>query len=127
MCDFCFRGFSFQQFYCILVRRSQNEYLYMEGINLFQKKEVIFSDTIGVCRVDDIVKLSDNKKDTYHYYLLRSVFDKAKKAYIPVENHTVHLRALISSEEALKYQKEDNFNEKSDQLKNEIKYVLDTF
>ncbi len=55
---------------------------------MFQKKEVIYSETIGVCVVDDIVKLADSRKDTYNYYLLRSVFDKTKKAYIPVENHT---------------------------------------
>ena len=37
------------------------------GISLFQKKEIIYSETIGVCVVDDIVKLADNKKDTYNY------------------------------------------------------------
>ena len=63
---------------------------------MFQKKDVIYSETIGVCIVEDIVKLADNRKDTYSYYLLRSAFDKTKKAYIPVENHTVRLRALIT-------------------------------
>ncbi len=35
---------------------------------MFQKKEVIYSETIGVCVVDDIVKLADSRKDTYNYY-----------------------------------------------------------
>lgn len=92
---------------------------------MFQKKEIIYSETLGVCIVDDIVKLADNKKDTYYYYLLRSVFDKTKKAYIPVENHTVQLRNLITKAEALKLQAEDTFDEKSEQIKGEIRYVIE--
>lgn len=92
---------------------------------MFQKKEIIYSETLGVCSVDDIVKLADNKKDTYYYYLLRSVYDKAKKAYIPVENHTVQLRALITKEEALCLQKEEDFDKKSEQIKGEVRYVIE--
>lgn len=95
------------------------------GIVLFQKKEVIYSETIGVCIVDDIVKLADNKKDTYNYYLLRSVFDKTKKAYIPVENHTVQLRSLITLQEALTLQDEEHYDEKSEQEKGEVLYVTE--
>ena len=29
---------------------------------MFQKKDIIYSETIGVCVVDDIVKLADNKR-----------------------------------------------------------------
>ncbi|MDE7205219.1 MAG: CarD-like/TRCF domain protein [Lachnospiraceae bacterium] len=92
---------------------------------MFQKKEVIYSETIGVCIVDDIVKLADNKKDTYNYYLLRSVFDKTKKAYIPVENHTVQLRSLITLQEALTLQDEEHYDEKSEQEKGEVLYVTE--
>jgi len=92
---------------------------------LFQKKEIIYSETLGVCIVDDIVKLSDNRKDTYSYYLLRSVFDKAKKAYIPVENHSVKLRKLITAEEARAIKGTSNFDQLSQIVKNEISYVLD--
>lgn len=92
---------------------------------MFQKKEIIYSETLGVCSVDDIVKLADNKKDTYNYYLLRSVYDKSKKAYIPVENHTVQLRALIAKEEALDLQKEEDFDKKSEQIKGEVRYVIE--
>lgn len=92
---------------------------------MFQKKETIYSETIGVCIVDDIVKLADNRKDTYNYYLLRSVYDKAKKAYIPVENHTVQLRNLITLEAALELQRDDSFNEQSEQVKGEVRYVIE--
>ena len=92
---------------------------------MFQKKEIIYSETLGVCSVDDIVKLADNKKDTYNYYLLRSVYDKSKKAYIPVENHTVQLRALITKEEALDRQREKDFDKRSEQIKGEVRYVIE--
>lgn len=92
---------------------------------MYQKKEIIYSETIGVCIVDDIVKLADKKKDTYNYYLLRSLFDKSKKAYIPVENHAVQLRNLITPQEALALQNEKDYDEKSDQIKGEIKYVIE--
>ena len=88
---------------------------------MFQKKDMIFSETLGVCSVDDIVKLADNKKDTYYYYLLRSVYDKSKKAYIPVENHSVQLRELITKEEALCLQMEEDFDKKSEQIKGEVR------
>lgn len=92
---------------------------------MFQKKEVIYSETIGVCVVDDIVKLADNKKDTYNYYLLCSVFDKTKKAYIPVENHTVQLRNLITLQEALTLQDEEDYGEKSELVRREVAYVIE--
>lgn len=91
---------------------------------MFQKKEVIYSETIGVCIVDDVVKLANNKKEAYNYYLLRSVYDKTKKAYIPVENHTVQLRNLITLQEALTLQSEDNYDEKSEQVRGEVAYVI---
>ena len=92
---------------------------------MFQKKDIIYSETLGVCTVDDIVKLSDSRKDTYSYYLLRSLFDKTKKAYIPVENHSVKLRELISPEEAQALKNGDTFDQCSQIAKNEVTYVLD--
>lgn len=76
--------------------------------------------------MDDIVKLADSRKDTYNYYLLRSVYDKTKKAYIPVENHSVQLRNLITPGEAQTLQAQEDFNEKSEQEKGEIRYVIET-
>jgi len=92
---------------------------------LFQKKDIIYSETIGVCIVEDIVKLADNKKDIYQYYLLRSVFDRKKKAYIPVENHSVQLRNLISLQEAAAIQKAQDYEKKSAHVKEEVLYVIE--
>lgn len=92
---------------------------------MFQKKDIIYSETIGVCVVEDIVKLADNKRDIYQYYLLRSAFDRKKKAYIPVENHTVQLRNLITLEEALALQDAADYAEKSELVRGEAAYVIE--
>ena len=55
---------------------------------------------MGVCEVRDITKLSEDNGKNFDYYVLRSVYDKTKVSYIPVENHKVALRTLISQEKA---------------------------
>lgn len=88
---------------------------------MFNKNDVIFSDGIGVCKVSDIMNLSVNKGEPLKYYLLSSVFDKNKTAYIPVYDHKVLLRNLISVEEA----KQRTNNENMTVLeKKELEYVL---
>lgn len=67
---------------------------------MFEKKSIIFNENMGVCRVDDITGLSVQKVNPVFYYVLRSVYLKDKTAYIPVDNHTVVLRELITKEEA---------------------------
>ncbi|MCI8668969.1 MAG: hypothetical protein HFI34_05535 [Lachnospiraceae bacterium] len=67
---------------------------------MFQKKEYIFSESLGVCRVDDIAKLSSKNEEQRLYYVLKPEFDRAKASYIPVEGHKVLLRELISKEQA---------------------------
>lgn len=69
---------------------------------MFEKKQIIFSETLGVCLVKDIPKLSRDRGPQIPYYLLRSVYDKTKIAYIPVEEHQVVLRELIDVETAQK-------------------------
>ncbi len=69
---------------------------------IFQKKDIIFSETLGVCKIEDIVKLSADKINSYTYYVLKSIFTPNKMAYIPVEHHSVLLRELISKETAEK-------------------------
>lgn len=69
---------------------------------MFRKKEIIYSSGIGVCAVADIVNLSVNKKLPVQYYQLVSVYDQKKISYIPVEEHQVELRPLITKEEATK-------------------------
>jgi hypothetical protein len=74
--------------------------------------------------VEDIVKLSDNRKETYNYYLLKSIYDKSKKAYIPIENHSVQLRNLITYDEAKALFDDEDFKNQKDIIKGEVKYVL---
>lgn len=67
---------------------------------MFEKKTYIYNEAMGVCHIDDITKLISKKKEEVLYYVLRSYYEKDKVAYIPVQNHTVVLRELISLEEA---------------------------
>jgi len=69
---------------------------------MFEKKDIIFSETLGVCQVAELPKLAARNGDQVPYYGLRSIYDKSKVSYIPVENHQVHLRELISVEDAEK-------------------------
>lgn len=90
---------------------------------MFEKKEIIYSETLGVCRVAEITKLAAKNGDQILYYGLRSVFDDKKVSYIPVEHHQVQLRPLISYEEA-KRVSEASLKGLSVLQKNEIEYVL---
>lgn len=69
---------------------------------MFEKKDYLYSETMGVCQVTDIVKLSANGRMGAQilYYYLRPIEDKSKAAYIPVERHQVKLRPLMTKEEA---------------------------
>ena len=92
---------------------------------MFQKKQMIYSETQGVCRVENIVNLSATKgAPTVAYYVLKPVYTPEKVSYIPVENHQVVLRELFSVEEAeqLLNQPETKKNEK---LLATLKYVLE--
>ena len=63
---------------------------------MFEKKQIIYSETMGVCQVDNIVSLSATRGEAgVPYYVLRSVADKAKVSYIPVDHHQVVLRELL--------------------------------
>ena len=88
---------------------------------MFQKKDCIYSNGIGVCRVDDIVNLSPDKKMHVQYYVLRSVYDKDKVSYIPVNDHQVILRELITVDEANEKKKMEKLPEIE---RKEIEYVL---
>ncbi|MCR5282788.1 MAG: CarD family transcriptional regulator [Lachnospiraceae bacterium] len=69
---------------------------------MFEKKTYLYSENMGVCFVEDITKLVTAQKKEVLYYVLRPVYQKDKTGYIPVENHSVELRELISEEEAKK-------------------------
>jgi len=90
---------------------------------MFQKKQKIYSETQGVCIVDNIVQLPAGKGETLPYYVLKSVFDTSKVSYIPVNNHQVNLRELFSEEEAKALLKDPEL-EKNERLKAAVDYVL---
>ncbi|MBE5935233.1 MAG: CarD-like/TRCF domain protein [Lachnospiraceae bacterium] len=93
---------------------------------MFEKKDIIYSETIGVCRVDDITKLTQKKGETIAYYVLRSMENKDKVAYIPVDKHIVNLRNLIDYEEAKEMQSKLTKDD-SNLKKFEINFVINNY
>ncbi len=95
---------------------------------MFQKKDYIYSETMGVCLVADVTNLAPKKGTAVSYYVLKSVYQKDKVAYIPVENHSVELRELITPEQAKALSEEWKASEEEieeDQLrKGEVEFVL---
>ena len=89
---------------------------------MFQKKQKIYSETQGVCVVENIVQLPAGKGETLSYYVLKSISDE-KTSYIPVNNHQVVLRDLFTEEEARELSKSPEL-EKNEQLKAAVEYVL---
>ena len=77
---------------------------------MFEKKTYIYDEEMGVCFIEDIARLATKNKQELGYYVLRSVYRKDKVAYIPVENHEVQLRELITKEEAEKRREEWNMD-----------------
>ena len=89
---------------------------------MFQKKQQIYSETQGVCIVENIVQLPAGKGQTIPYYVLKSIMDE-KVSYIPVNNHQVVLRELFTEEEAQTMLQNPEL-EKNEQLKAAVQYVL---
>lgn len=91
---------------------------------MFQKKDIIYSGNIGVCVVTEIAKLTDKRGETVNYYGLKALRD-GKTAYVPVENHSVELRELLSINDAIEI-KNAKYDDCSANEKYEIDYVLQT-
>lgn len=91
---------------------------------MFQKKDIIFSEAIGVCRVDDVTKITMRVGESPMYYVLRSCYDKSKVSYIPVENHQVTLRELRSKEEIEQLLENTEAKQLSELEQGEAAYVL---
>ena len=89
---------------------------------MFQKKQKIYSETQGVCIVENIVQLPAGKGATLSYYVLKSVLDE-KTSYIPVKNHQVNLRELFTEEEARALLQDPEL-ENDERLKAAVHYVL---
>ena len=91
---------------------------------MFQKKDYIYSESMGVCLVADVTNLAPKKGTAVSYYVLKSVYQKDKVAYIPVENHTVELRELITPEQAQKLKEEWQRSE-DENLKKQLESFAD--
>ena len=96
----------------------------IHAFSMFQKKQIIYSETLGVCVVDNIVSLAASKREkAVPYYVLKPVFED-KVSYIPVEHHRVVLRDMFTREEALKLKETEQYkNDKH--LRQAVDYVLD--
>ena len=91
---------------------------------MFQKKQIIYSETLGVCQVENIVQLTVVKDaPTVAYYVLKPLFSKEKASYIPVENHQVALREIFSVEEAEELKQNEAYK-KDEKIKAAVDYVL---
>lgn len=89
---------------------------------MYQKKDYIFSETFGVCRIEDVTKLNRKNEEQRMYYVLKSI-ETGKTSYIPVEGHKVLLRPLVTKAEAM--EKRDTIDKEKQLLEwKEIEYVL---
>lgn len=92
---------------------------------MFQKKQYIYSETLGVCQVENIAQLGVDKNKQVSYYVLRPVFAREEVSYIPVENHQVMLRELFSEEEARQIERDPAVDLTKDlKLKDAVDFVL---
>ena len=96
----------------------------MEEERILKKNEIVFSDTLGVCRVTEVSNLSTKKGDSILYYRLQSVFNKDKFSYIPAHGHQMKLRDIISVDDAQEIKAKEDFEKLSLLEKQEIEYVL---
>jgi hypothetical protein len=90
---------------------------------MFQKKQYIYSETQGVCQVDNIVSLKTKRRAPMQYYVLKSVYEPQTISYIPVEGHKVELKELFSAEEA-KVLEHSELAKKDLKLQDAIDFVL---
>ncbi len=90
---------------------------------MFLKKQYIYSETLGVCKVENIVQLPAGKNGNVPYYVLRPEFEKEKVSYIPVEEHQVVLREMFSEEEARALEQDPHLKENV-KLKEAVDFVL---
>lgn len=96
------------------------------GKIIFQKKDYVYADNLGVCRVEEVTNLSEKNGTTTQYYGLRSMQHESTTAYFPVEGHEVNIRVLIAEEEAKSIIElsEEEKKEMDDKLLYEADFVL---
>lgn len=71
------------------------------GTIVFQKKDYVFADGLGVCKVEEVTNLATKNGTPTQYYGLKSI-QNATTAYFPVVGHEIVIRRLIDIEEAQK-------------------------
>ena len=89
---------------------------------MFEKKEIIYSETLGVCQVAELTRLGAKNGEQVLYYGLKSIADKKKVSYIPVDHHVL-LRPLITYEQAKELEANPP-EDMTDLQRGEIEYVL---
>lgn len=105
--------------------------LYVLGglLLMFQKKDYIMSENLGLCHVDDITKMVSKDGKQIMYYVLRSHYNKKKVSYIPVEEHQVKLRELMNKDEAKRLLESNTENDEvtryDDNICGEIAFLLE--
>lgn len=105
------------------MENQEKELVTTSEVVTFEKKDYVFVEDIGVCRVDEIAKLTQKDGMVVLYYGFRSMMTQTKTAYIPVENHSAKLRKLVTLEEATSYLEIDE--EKRNDLNTfEAKFVI---
>lgn len=97
------------------------------GNIIFQKKDYVYAENLGVCKVEEVPNLATKNGVPKQYYGLRSVQNKTTTAYFPVEGHEVVIRKLISLEEATKIDELSDEDKKAmdEKLVFEARFVLE--
>ena len=91
---------------------------------MYQNKPNKYSETMGDCQLDNIVSLSATRGEAgVPYYVLRSLTDKSKVSYIPVDHHQVALREIFTRQEAQAMLGTEELK-KNPLLKEAVEYVL---
>ena len=90
---------------------------------MFQKKDYIYSETQGVCQVENIVLLQSGNGPQVSYYVLRPYYDREQVSYIPVENHQVKLRPMFTPEEARELAESEQVK-KDEKVQQAVEFVL---
>ena len=89
-------------------RRGNQRVCYItEGNRCLKKKTYIYDEEMGVCFIEDIARLATKINRSSDIMSLRSVYRKDKVAYIPVENHEVHVAGAYYKGRSGKTQKKN--------------------
>ena len=67
----------------------------------FQKDEYVFYESGGICKILDVqVAPLDGMPADREYYVMRSIHDKSGMIYVPRDNTSIYMRALLNAEGA---------------------------